>query len=294
MALFYYYFYAHTSPIPPAPSFPPRIDSAPAEWEQHHLTELCYHRAAKNQRQRLLPPPAPLPGGDTAQPIGPAQLVWAKPHPRHFPGTRGGRWHPALGSWLQRILAFSPFFPRPEASRSRGEPRRCPGMPAQVRGGGWKALALQRERGMRRAGFTCSRRGGRRRARKTASLWLGKRGICLPADRRGGGEGTAARGERLSQVSEAAGREGAMGERPERGGSPAELGTRCDTAGDRAGRATRCGGDSGHRGHAATSPRGNKGKSASPTCLPPFHPSPLPHSPSAWLSRSKPVHSGAS
>lgn len=148
MSLFYYYFYAHTSPIHPPP-LPPRIDSAPAEWEEHHLTELCYHRAAKKQRQRLLPPPAPLPGGDTAQPIGPAQLLRAKPHPWHFPGTRGG------AGWSESSL-FPPF-PSP-----RGGARCCQRRCGEGDGKRWccRGRGGCAARGTGRAGFTCSGHGG--------------------------------------------------------------------------------------------------------------------------------------
>lgn len=162
-------------------------------------------------------------------------------------------------------------------------------MPAQVREGDGKRWCCRGRggcagRGRGRAGFTCSRHGGRGWAGKIASQPLGERGICLPADRRGGGEGTAARGQRLSQVSAGAGREGAMGEGPERGGSAAEPGTRCDTAGDRAGRATRCGGDSGHRGDTAATPRGKDGEGVCQSHLPPSLPS------SRLLSLTHPLH----
>lgn len=163
---------------------------------------------------------------------------------------------------------LSPLFPRPEASRSPGRARRCPAVAAQVRGGGWKALVLQRERGMRRYGqgkgrlhlLQARREGMGRENRIAAARRAWDLLTCVPEGR---GRGDCGSG--------AAGREGAMGEGPERGGSAAEPGTRCDTAGDRAGRATRCGGDSGHRGDTAATPRGKDGGGlpVPPASLPP-------------------------
>lgn len=166
-------------------------------------------------------------------------------------------------------------------------------MPAQVRGGGMESAGAAEPEGdalaRARLHLLQARREGMAKGKKPH---LGKRGIGS-AYLRSAGEGE--RGLRLGgqhsakcpRVQEGKGRwvRGRERRKPRRARDTLRQCGRTGPAGPRgaAGTAGTAGTEGTPRGHLPV-----------PPAFPPFLPSPLPHSPSAWLSGSKPVHSGAS